>query len=121
MIKGKQDKKGESLAKVLDEGSLLLLANLLILLLVSSSLETLPWQATPQKVHEDVTQRLQIISSGLFPAQMSVDAHVPGGTRERLALAVWNVLLGLRIAVLLSHTEVDYVDHVRGLSSRPAD
>jgi hypothetical protein len=35
-------------------------------LLVRRGLEALPWQAPAQKVHEDVTERLEVVPSGLF-------------------------------------------------------
>lgn len=52
---------------------------------------------------------------------MGVDAHVTGCSRQGLALAVGNVLLGLRIAVLLSHAEIDDMDDIGGLGAGPTD
>jgi len=52
----------EAIAQVLDGRRLLLLANLFVLLLVRGSLETLPRETSAEKVHEDVTQRLEVIS-----------------------------------------------------------
>jgi len=46
---------------------------------------------------------------------MCVDTHITSGTRQRLALTVGNVLLGLGITVLLGHTEVDDMDDVGSL------
>lgn len=106
----------ETITEVLDGSRLLLLANLLVLLLVGSSLETLPRQTTAEEVHEHVAECLEIVTTGLFPTKMGVDAHVSCGTRERLPLSVWNVLLGLGVTVLLSHAEVDDVDNVRVLA-----
>lgn len=62
-----------------------------------------------------MAQRLEIVASGLLPAEMGVDAHVPGSSRERLAFPVGDVLLRLGITVLLSHAEIDDVNHVRSL------
>jgi hypothetical protein len=111
----------ETLAEILDGGGLLLLANLLVLLLVGSSLQALPRQTTAEEVHEDVTQSLEIISTTLFATQMGVDGHVTGGSAERLALTVGDVLLRLRVTVLLGHAEVDDVDNVGSLGAGAAD
>lgn len=64
---------------------------------------------------------LQIVSPRLLTAQMRVDTHVARRARKGLALAVWDVLLRLRVAILLRHSEVDDVDEVRVLRPRPAD
>ena len=53
----------ETIAEILDGSSLLLLTNLLVLLLVGSSLETLPRESATEEVHENVTKGLQIITS----------------------------------------------------------
>ena len=111
----------ETLAEFLNGSRLLLLANLLVLLLVRSSFETLPWQATSKEVHKHMTQSLQVISPGLFPAKMGVNAHVPSSSRERFTLPVRNVLLGLGVTVLLCHAEIDDVDDVGGFGARPAN
>jgi hypothetical protein len=111
----------EAIAQVLDGGGLLLLSNLLVLLLVGGSLETLPWQSTAQEVHENMTQRLEIVTTRLLASQMGVDAHVSSGTGQGLAFPVGDVLLRLGIAVLLGHAEVDDVDDIGALSARAAD
>jgi len=69
-----------------------LLANLLVLLLVGGRLEPLPGQAAAQKVHEDVTERLEVVSPRLLPPEMRVDRHVARRAGQRLALAVRDVL-----------------------------
>lgn len=70
----------ESVAKILNSSGLLLLTDLLVLLLVSSSLQPLPGKATTEEVHENVTESLQIVSSGLLTTQMGIDGHVTSGT-----------------------------------------
>ena len=110
-----------SIAKIFDSGCLLLLTNLLVLLLVSGSLQSLPGETTPQEVHENMTQSLQVISSRLLTAQVCVDTHVASSARQGLALAVRDVLLGLGVTVLLGHAEIDDMDDVGGLGRRAAD
>lgn len=68
-----------------------------------------------------MAKRLQVISPGLFATEMRVDTHVTGGTRQRLAFSVGNVLLRLGITVLLCHTKVDDVDDVGGLGAGATD
>lgn len=111
----------EAVAQVLDSSGLLLLSDLLILLLVGSSLQALPWEAAAQEIHKHVAQRLQVISPRLFATKVGVDTHVTGRTRQRLAFSVGNVLLRLGITVLLRHTKVDDVDDVGSLGARAAD
>lgn len=111
----------EALAEILNSGSLLLLADLLVLLLVRGSLESLPRQTTAQEIHENVTKGFQVIPSGLLAAKMCVDAHVTSSTGERFAFTVWNVLLGSWIPVLLGHTKIDNMDDIGGLGARAAN
>ena len=110
-----------AVTEVLDGSRLLLLSNLFVLLLVGSSLQALPGETSTEEVHEDVAERLEIITTRLFPAKMGVDAHVSCGTGKRLPLAVRNVLLGLRVTVLLGHAEVNNVDNVGGFAVGPSD
>lgn len=70
----------EAFAKILDCGRLLLFANFLILLFICSSLQALPGKAPPEEVHENMAKSLEVISSGLFASQMSIDTHVSGGS-----------------------------------------
>lgn len=107
----------KAVAKILDRGRLLLLPDLLVLLLVRRSLQTLPWQPSAQEVHEDVAESLEIITTRLLASKMGVDAHVTRGSRQRLALPIRNVLLRLGVTVLLGHAEVDHVDNIGGFGA----
>ena len=111
----------ESIAKILDRGSLLLLSNLFILLLVGRSLETLPGEATSQEVQEDVSQSLEVVTSRLFSSQMGVDTHVAGCAGQRLPLAIRDMLLSFGISVLLGHAEINNMDNISSLSVRAAN
>lgn len=111
----------EAVAQVLDRSRLLLFADLLIFLLVGSSLEALPWKTTTEEVHEYVTQSFQVVSARLLASQMGVDTHVTSCTGERLALPVRNVLLRLWVTVLLSHTEIHNVNYVSAFGARSAN
>ena len=48
---------------------------------------------------------------------MSVDAGITGSTSQVLVLSVWDVEVGLGIAVLLGQTEIDNVDLVAALAN----
>lgn len=111
----------EALAQILNRSCLLLLANLLVLLLVGSSLQTLPGQTSSEEVHEDMAKSLEIVTSRLLPTKMRVDTHVTSSSRKRFPLAVGNVLLGLGVSVLLCHAEIDHVDDIGSLGSRSAN
>lgn len=97
---------GEAFAELFDGGALLLLADLFVLLLVGRSTKTLPGQSATQEVHEDMSKGLKVITTRLLASQVGVDGHVPGSTGQRFPLAVWYMHLGLRITVVLSHTEI---------------
>jgi hypothetical protein len=70
----------ETFTKFLDRSALLLFSDLLVLLLVGCSLETLPWKAAPQEIHENVAETFEIVSSGLLSSKVGVDTHVSCGT-----------------------------------------
>lgn len=112
---------GIPFAQILDCRRLLLLADLFVLLLVGGSLKSLPGKAPAQEVHENVTQRLEIISSRLFAPQVRIDTHVACCAGQRFALAVGDVLLGLGVSVLLGHAEIDDVDHIGRFGAGAAD
>lgn len=68
---------GETLAQVLDGGGLLLLPDLLVFLLVSRSLQTLPWKAPSKEVHEHMAEGFEVVTPRLFSSKMGVDTHIP--------------------------------------------
>lgn len=109
------------ITQVFDCGRLLLFTDFFVLLLVGCSLQSLPWQAAPQKVHKNMAQCFEIISPRLFPSQMRVDTHVACCTGKGFALAVRDVLFGLGISVLLGHSEIDDVDHICGFGAWTAN
>ena len=74
-----------------------------VLLLLGGSLESLPWKLASKEVllvssdsqlryteayHEDITKRLEIISSRLLDTQMGIDRSVPSSTSQVLVLPV---------------------------------
>lgn len=111
----------EAIAKLGNWRRLLLLSDLLVLLLVGRSLQSLPWKASTEKVHEDVSESLEIIATRLLASEMGVDGHVTRSSGKGLSFAIWDVLLGLWVAVLLSHAEVNGVDDISRLGAWSAD
>ena len=111
----------EAVAKLGDWRRLLLLSDLLVLLLVGRSLQSLPWETSAEEVHEDVSERLEIIATRLLASEMGVDGHITCSSGKRLSLAIWDVLLGLWVAVLLGHAEINCVDDISGLGAWSAD
>jgi hypothetical protein len=112
---------GKAFAKVLDGRGLLLLSNLFVFLFIRGGLQPLPWQATPQKVHENMPKRLQVVASRLFSTEMGIDTHVTCCPRQGFSLAVRNVLLGFGISVLLGHAKIDHVDDIGSFGTRSPD
>ena len=106
---------GEAAAKKIGGSSHLLLHDAVVFLLLGGGLETLPRERTAEEVHEDVGERLEIITTSLLNTQMGVDGGVTSGTCEVLVLSVGNVKMGLRVSVLLGETKVDDIDLVAAL------
>lgn len=92
----------QPLAQLVDRRCDLRLCYFLVLVLLVVSLQSLPWQAPLQKVHQHVTDRLQVVSSALLDAQVRVHASVPCCPSQALPLPVRNVqvLLGNSVLVL---------------------
>lgn len=59
-----------------------------------------------------MAQCLEIVTAGLLTTQMRVNTHVSGSSRQRLSLAVGDMLLRLGIAVLLRHSKIHNMDNI---------
>lgn len=120
-----------SFVTILYNGELTLFHDSVVLLLLGSSLESLPWKLASEEVliisstplagrkvayHEDITKRLEIISTRLLNTQMSVDRGVPGGTSQVLVLSVWDMEVCLGVSVFLGKTEINHIDLVSTLA-----
>lgn len=68
---------------------------------------------TLKEVDQQVTQTLQIITSTLFDAQLSVDTRIPDCTHQTAALSIRNVAQSLRVAELPGQVVVDQVNSAR--------
>lgn len=53
----------------------------------------------------------------LTNSQVSIDTRVTGGTGQVLVLAVWNMEMGLWVAVFLGQTKIDNIDLVATLAN----
>ena len=94
----------------------LLLHDPVVLLLLGCGLETLPGERAAEEVHEDVSERFEVIAARLLNTQVSVDGGVASSTGQVLVLSVGDVKVGLRVPVLLGETKVDDVDLVAALA-----
>jgi hypothetical protein len=103
---------GKPTTKHLGRSRHLLLHNPIILLLLGRSLEALPGERSTTKVHKDVAQALEVVTTGLFDAEVGVDGGVAGGAGEIFVFAVGDVEVGFGVAVFFGETKVDYVDLV---------
>ena len=90
----------------------LLLHDPVVLLLLGSGLETLPGERATEEVHENVSERFEIIAASLLDTQVSVDGGVASSASQILVLSVGNVKVGLWVSVLLGETKVDDIDLV---------
>jgi len=108
---------GETTAEDFGWGGHLLLHDTVILLLLGSSLKTLPWKGTTAEIKHNVSEGLHIITTRLFDTKMSIDGCVTSGTSQVLVLTVWDVEVSLRVTVLLGQTEVNDIDLVTTLAN----
>ncbi len=108
---------GEAAAKEVGGSGHFLFHDAIILLLLRGSLQTLPGKSATQKVHEDVSEGLEVVSAGLFNTQMSVDGSVTSSTSQVLVLSVGDVEVGLWVAEFLRETKVNDVDLIAALSN----
>jgi hypothetical protein len=85
-------------------------------LLLSLGFYALPREASSQKVHEHVPERLQIVSPTLVNANVRVDASIPRSASQVFELFVLVVCLRFWVAVSLRQPEIDRMDYLRPLS-----
>ena len=107
---------GEATAQNLSGGSHLLLHDAVVLLLLSSRLQTLPGQRATAEVEHHIAQRLHVITARLLHTEVSVDTGVTGSSSEVLVLTVGDVEVSLGVAVLLGQTKVNHVNLVATLA-----
>lgn len=107
---------GEATAENFGRCGHLLLHNSVVLLLLGSSLETLPGELATKEVHEYVSQRFHIISTRLLDSQMSVDRSITSGTSQILVLSVRDMEVRLWVAILLGKTKVNDIYLVTALA-----
>lgn len=107
---------GESTAEDVGGSGHLLLHDAVVLLLLGGSLQSLPRELATEEVHEDVTERLEVVTTGLLDTKVGVDRGVTGSSGEVLVLTVGDVQVRLGVTVLLGETKVDHVDLVSALA-----
>lgn len=122
----------KSTAKNLGWGRHLLFHDAVILLLLGSSLQSLPGEGAAAEIEHDVSKGLHVITARLFceivspnllspghylltDSQMSVDGRIAGSSRQVLILTVWNVKVRLRVTIFLCQSKVDDIDLISTL------
>jgi hypothetical protein len=108
---------GEATAQDFGRGRHLLLHDAVVLLLLSSSLQTLPGERATAEVEHDVTERLHVVTTRLLDTQVGVDTSVTSSTGQVLVLTVWNVEVSLGVTVLLGQAKVNNIDLVSTLAN----
>ena len=83
----------------------------LVLLLLGIGLESLPGKRSPDEIHEDIAEGFEVVAAALFDAHVRVDRRVARRSSQILVLAVWDMLVRPRIAVLLGQAEIDNVNY----------
>ena len=108
--------RGEAAAEEIGWRGHLLLHDSVVLLLLGSSLLTLPGESTAEEVHENISERLQIVPASLLNPKVGVDGGVARSARHVLVLPVPNMKVRLRVPVLLGQTKLVDVDLALGIS-----
>src|ERR1700730_8160123 len=88
---------GEAAAEEISGSGHLLFHDAVILLLLGSCLQALPGKRAAKEVHENVSERLQVVTTGLLDAQMRVDGCVASRAGQVLVLPVGDVQVRLRV------------------------
>lgn len=107
---------GETSAENLSGSCHLLLHDAVILLLLGSSLETLPWEGATAEVQHNVSERLHVVAAGLLDAQVGVDGGITSSSGQVLVLPIRDVEVGLGVTVFLGQSEIDDIDLVAALA-----
>lgn len=103
---------GETTGQLLNCCRYLLVLDPVVFLFLCATVKPLPRQLPFQKVNQYVSNRLNVISSRLFNAQVSIHRCIPGRASELFLIFIRNVFARLRVAVPLREAEVDHVDDV---------
>ena len=85
--------------------------NAIVLLLLGSSFESLPWEGTAEEVHQHVGEGFEIVAAGLLDAQMDVNGSVMCRSGQIFVLPVRDVKVGLRVHEVLRETKIDDTGH----------
>jgi hypothetical protein len=108
---------GKPAAEEIRGGRHLLLHDTIVFLLLCSSFETLPWQSAAEEVHENVSQGLKVITTGLLDSQVGVDGCITSSASEILVLPVGNVEMCFGVTELLGETEIDNIDLIASFAN----
>ena len=99
------------LAQIFERNLQLLFLDVKVLLVLVLAWKTLPREGAFNKVEQHVANRLEIVTSTLFFAEMSIERSVSGGTRQVLAISEWN-MLAVRASIKFGESKVNDVNEV---------
>ena len=80
------------LTQLINSHLLLLSLDVCVLLVFGASRKSLPRKGSSEEVQKHVSNGLQVVSSRLLVANMSVQRGISGSARQVLALSEWDVL-----------------------------
>ena len=78
-------------AELLNGHFLLLLFDVVVLLVLAPTWKTLPRKTASQEVKQNMTNSLEIVSSGLFVSNMCTQTGIPGSPSQIFTFSEWNV------------------------------
>ena len=86
--------------------------NLLVLFFFCLRRQTLPWQPSFDKVHENHADLFKVITSRLLNAHVRVKRRIPCSPRQLLIVLVAYVATSPRIFESLGKSKVNHIDYV---------
>lgn len=107
----------ETTAKEVCRSGHLFLHDAVVFLLLGGSLKALPRKSTTKEVHENISERFEIVPTSLLDSQMCINRCVTCSACQILVLPVRNMQMGLRVAELFRQAKIDDVDLVTALAN----
>ena len=123
----------EAIAENLSSCSYLLLHDEIVLLVIGSSLNSLPWERAAAEVKQDIPKRFHVITTRLLHgalitkcmndyrrltnAQVVIDRGISRSSSQVFFLTVWYVGVSVRVTVLLCKTKINDIDLMATLAN----
>ena len=98
--------------QIIDASNGFLHLNLLIFLFFCLCWQTLPWKTTFDKIHQDHSNLLEVISSCLFYTQMSIQARISCGACKLFVVFVRYMSTSARVLISLCKAKIYKINDV---------